>query len=218
VRRPGGRMRTPVVVGLVVVACLGIGAGRARAVPSAANSTIPSHVLLVGRRDAAADTGLGAFTVVVRDVANNPIAGATVEFRVLNCEGARLAADPLQPGVTARCTTHGFTAVTGGNGTVRMCIVGGGTIGSAPGTGPCAQVYAAGVLLGTTSVALPDLDGSRGVGINDLSLWLIDFGLSEPISRSDFDGNGNVTINDLSVWLEIWARGTSIESATSYCP
>ena len=56
------------------------------------------------------------------------------------------------------------------------------------------------------------------VGLIVVPLWLIDFGLSEPISRSDFDGNGNVTINDLSVWLEIWARGTSIESATSYCP
>ena len=211
-------MRTPAIGGLVVVACLGIGAGPARAVPSAANSTIPSHVLMVGRSGALADTGLGAFTVVVRDFSNNPIAGATVEFRVLNCEGARLAADPLQPGVTARCATHGFTAVTGGNGTVRMCVVGGGTVGSPPGAGPCAQVYAAGVLLGMTSVALLDLDGSRGVGINDLSLWLVDFGLNEPISRSDFDGNGSVTINDLSVWLEAWARATSLESASSYCP
>src|SRR6476661_5360768 len=146
-------MRTPVIGVLVGIVCLGIGAGRARAVPSAANSSIPSHILMVGRSGALADTGLGAFTVVVRDAANNPVARATVEFRVLNCEGARLAADPLQPGVTARCATHGFTAVTGGNGTVRMCIVGGGTLGSAPGAGPCAQVYAAGVLLGMTSVA-----------------------------------------------------------------
>jgi hypothetical protein len=173
---------------------------------------------MVGRLAALADTALGAFTVVVRDLANVPVANATVEFRVLNCEGARLASNPLQPGVTARCATHGYTAVTDANGTVRMCLVGGGTVGSPPGAGPCAQVFAAGVLLGTVSVAIFDLDGTGGVTINDLSQWLGDFALNEPISRSDFDGDGTVAINDLSVWLEAWSRGTSAEGATSYCP
>jgi hypothetical protein len=194
------------------------GALPARAVPSAALSSIPSHVVMVGRLAALADTGLGSFTIVVRDLTNNPVGHATVEFRVLNCEGARLAADPLQAGVTARCATHGYTAVTDVNGVVRMCLLGGGTIGSAPGAGACGQVYAAGVLLGFTSVAMFDLDGTGGININDVSLWLSDFGLNEPISRSDFDGDGAVDINDLSVWLEAWGRGTSDQGATSYCP
>jgi hypothetical protein len=208
---------TQVVVAVVLGGCLA-GAQPARAIPSAANSSIPSHVVMVGRLAALADTGLGSFTIVVRDLANNPIANATVEFRVLNCEGARLSANPLQPGVTARCATHGYTAVSDVHGEVRMCLVGGGTVGSPPGTGPCAQVFAAGVLLGTSSVAFFDLDGAGGVAINDLSQWLTDFGLNEPISRSDFDGSGNVTISDLSVWLDAWSRGTSAEGATSYCP
>ena len=173
---------------------------------------------MVGRLGALADTALGAFSVVVRDLANNPMPDRTVEFRILNCEGARLSADALQPGVTTRCATHGITAVTDLRGEVRMTLFGGGTVGSAPGGGPCAQVFAAGVLLGTTSVALLDLDGSRGVGINDLSLWLSDFGLAEPISRSDYDGDGTLTVSDLSLWLEAWSRGTSAEGATSYCP
>jgi hypothetical protein len=212
-------MRTqPFTVATLLVACLVAPARPARAVPSAANSTIPSHVVMVGRLGALADTALGAFTIVVRDLANNPIPGATVEFRVLNCEGARLSSDPLQAGVTARCATHGYTALTDVHGAVRMCLVGGGTVGSPPGTGPCAQVFASGVLLGTVRVAWFDLDGMGGIGINDLSQWLTDFGLNEPISRSDFNGDGGVTISDLVVWLDAWSRGTSAEGATSYCP
>jgi len=208
----------PVLAGLVLAVGLSAAAGPARAVPSPANSSVPSHVLMVGRRDALADTALGSFTIVVRDLANNPLRNVTVEFRVLNCLGARLAADPLQPGVTARCATHGYTAVTNTAGEVRMCLLGGGTIGSPPGGGACGQVFAAGTLIGQPSVALLDLDGGSGVGINDLSLWLNDFGLNEPISRSDYDGNGVLSVNDLSLWLEYWAHGTSVQSATSYCP
>ena len=202
----------------VGMALLALAAGPARAVPSPGNSSVPSHVLLVGRLYAQADTALGNFTIVVRNLANNPLAGVLVEFRILNCEGARLASDPLQPGVTARCATHGYTAVTDVHGEVRMCIVGGGTVGSMPGGGACAQVFAAGVLIGTPSVAYLDLDGGNGLGINDLSKWLDDFALNEPISRSDFDGSGALSVNDLSVWLEAWSRGTSAQSATSYCP
>jgi hypothetical protein len=207
-----------VVAAAIVLGGSLAGVTTARAVPSASNSSIPSHVLMVGRLAALADTALGSFSIVVRDLANVPIAGATVEFRVLNCDGARLSANPLQPGVTARCATHGYTAVTNLYGEVRMCLVGGGTVGSPPGAGPCAQVFAGGVLLGTASVGIFDLDGAGGVAINDLAMWLTDFALNEPISRSDFDGSGTVTINDLSVWLEAWARGTSSEGATSYCP
>lgn len=208
----GGAFKLLLFVGLA------IGARSAQAIASAANSSIPRHVIMVGRSGAQADTALGAFTVVVRDLANNPIARSVVEFRVLNCEGARLASDALQPGVTTRCATHGVTAVTDMSGAVRMTLVGAGTVGSAPGAGPCAQVFANNVPLGSVSVAWLDLDGSRGLGINDLSLWLTDFGLNEPISRSDFDGDGALTVNDLSFWLEAWWRGRSSESAASYCP
>lgn len=205
-------------ISILFAACLAAGARTARAVPSPGTSHVPSHVLMVGRLGALADTALGAFTVVVRDAANNPVTNKTVEFRVLNCEGARLATDALQPGVSTRCDTHGITALTDVHGEVRMTLLGGGTVGSPPGGGPCAQVFAAGVLLGTTSVAWLDQDGVHGLGINDLSMWLSDLGLNEPISRTDYDGDGTLTVNDLSLWLEAWSRGTSAESATSYCP
>src|SRR5262245_39668671 len=122
----------------VAVASLAVAnAGRAHAVPSAQNSTIPHHVLMVGRSFGQADTALGAFTVVVRDLANNPLANRTVELRVLNCEGARIATNALQSGIGTVCATHGVTAVTNQQGVVRMAIVGGGTPGAAPGTGAC---------------------------------------------------------------------------------
>ncbi|HEY6194532.1 MAG TPA: hypothetical protein VI504_05765 [Candidatus Eisenbacteria bacterium] len=200
------------------LAALAAGAWPARAVPSPSTSHVPAHVVMVGRVGTQADTAFGAFTVVVRDVANAPVANSSVEFRVLNCEGARLATDALQPGVSTRCDTHGITAVTDVNGEVRLTLIGGGTPGAAPGGGSCAQVFASGVLLGMVSVSFLDMDGQRGLGVNDLSLWLADLALNEPISRSDFDGNGALTPNDLSVWLTAWSRAKSYESASSYCP
>ena len=50
-------------------------------------------------------------------------------------------------------------------------------------------MFASGVLLGTATLAYVDLDGSDGMGGNDISLWLTDFGSGEPIGRSDFDGD-----------------------------
>src|SRR5260221_5993780 len=98
------------ILALGMVAGLAAGAHPAgAALPSAANSTIPKHVLMVGRLGALADTAFGAFTIVVRDAANDPLNGVQVEFRVLICEGARLSTDALQPGIATRCETHGIS-------------------------------------------------------------------------------------------------------------
>jgi len=193
-------------------------ASRSHAVPSPANSSIPAHMLLVGRAGDLADTTYGAFTVVVRDAANNPVANSTVEVRILNCPGARLSSDSYDPPSTIRCGTAGVLQTTNALGEARIALVGGGTPGSPPGTGPCVQVFASGVILGTASLAYPDLDGSGGLGTNDISLWLGDFALGEPIGRSDFDGDGRLDASDLSLWLGIWGAAHSTQSATSYCP
>src|SRR5262245_1302062 len=145
-------------------------ARNAHAVPSAANSHIPSHILLVGRSGALADTAVGAFTVVVNDVANVPVAGSTVEVRILNCFDARLSSDAFVPGATIRCASHGVQGVTDQNGEVRLTVVGGGTPGSPAGTGPCVQIFASNVPLGTATLAYLDLDGSGGLGANDITL------------------------------------------------
>jgi hypothetical protein len=190
----------------------------AHAATSPANSTIPSFVLMVGLREGVPDTTLGAFTIVARDFANNPDVGKLIEFRILNCPAARLAADQLQPGISTRCATHGVTAITDVNGMVRFAVVGGSEIDGLHGMGPCAQVYSGGVAIGTARVAYLDLDGSGGLGANDLAVWLSDFGTGEPIGRSDFNGDQQLTADDLSVWLQIWADGRQVESPAAYCP
>jgi len=200
----------------VVVALLAVRG--AHAVPSPSNSTIPQHVLLVGRLDALADTTEGAFSVVVRDLTNAPVANSTVEFRILNCPGARLSSDSYVPGSTIRCATVGVLQATDSHGEVRMTAVGGGTPGSPAGAGPCAQVFASGVLLGTITLSYLDLDGSGGLGTNDLALWLTDFGSGEFPGRSDYDGDGILGANDLSIWLSAWGSGRSFQSAATYCP
>jgi hypothetical protein len=63
-----------------------------------------------------------------------------------------------------------------------------------------------------------DLDGAGGVGANDLSIWLADFGSGEPHARSDYDGSGAVGAADLSEWLGVFAAGTSTQSCTTSCP
>ena len=193
-------------------------AGRAHAVPSPALSHIPSHILLVGRSGDLADTTIGAFTVVVHDATNNPVANSTVEVRILNCPGARLSSQSYDPPSTIRCSTAGVLQTTDIHGEARIALVGGGTPGSPPGTGPCVQIFASGVILGTATLAYVDLDGSGGLGTNDISLWLGDFALGEPIGRSDFDGDGRLDASDLSQWLGIWGAAHSTQSATSYCP
>src|SRR5690349_21811248 len=87
-------------------------AGPSHAVPSPANSRIPSHILLVGRSADLADTSSGAFLVVVHDATDAPVANSTVEVRILNCNGARLASQPYDPGSAIRCGTVGETKTT----------------------------------------------------------------------------------------------------------
>lgn len=198
--------------------CALLCAAQAHAVPSASTSRIPSHMLLLGRVSDLADTTAGAFLVVVHDAANNPVVNSMVEVRILNCPGARLGAQSYDAGSTIRCGTAGVLRTTDLHGEARFTLVGGGTPGSAPGGGPCVQVFASGVPLGTATLAYLDLDGTGGLGSNDMSLWLADFALNEPIGRSDYDGDTTVSANDLSIWLGIWGAGGSAESAASYCP
>jgi hypothetical protein len=108
----------------------------AHAIPSAANSHIPSHILLVGRKLDLADTSSGAFTVIVHDAANTPVANSTVEVRILNCPGARLSTQSYVPGGTIRCGTAGVLGTTDANGEVRLTVVGGGLAGAPAGAGP----------------------------------------------------------------------------------
>jgi hypothetical protein len=62
----------------------------AGAIPSAALSTIPHHIVLVALDSGVPDAATGEFVIVVRDAANNPVDGSKIEVRFQNCSGARL--------------------------------------------------------------------------------------------------------------------------------
>ena len=210
--------RSPIRTALTLVLAL-IASGQASAVPSAANSRIPAHVLLVGRVAELADTTAGAFSVVVNDYENVPMPDRVVELRLVNCTDARVSSNPYEPGTTIRCDSRGVLQTTDRHGEVRMTAVGGGNPAAAPVTGPCAQVWASpGIQLGIVKVAYLDLDGDGGTGSGDLSLWLADYASSEPRSRSDYDGDGTLSSIDLSIWLGVFAAGRSAQSAATYCP
>ena len=65
-----------------------------------------------------------------------------------------------------------------------------------------------------------DVDGANGVGVNDASVWLTDFGTvgNPAFGRSDFDCSGDVGINDFSVLLTAFGSGTQVQSCGAACP
>lgn len=75
-----------------------------------------------------------------------------------------------------------------------------------------------GRFIGAPTVAAYDLDGSHGVGANDLSVWLDDFGSTLDIGRGDYAGSGFIGANDLSMWLSVFGSATSLESCAASCP
>jgi hypothetical protein len=178
----------------------------------------PARITLVGSSAGVADA-FGAFTLNVRDQANNPLYGASIVIDFSGCADIAICADQLDPGVTVNCaakTTRKFTDVSGG---VSFIILGGSN-GAGGVNAPLhgARVFANGTLLASPTAAALDLDGSSGVGINDLSVWLGDFGATSPRGRSDFDGDDSVGINDLSVWLAAFGLQGSAQSCVTRCP
>jgi hypothetical protein len=198
---------------LTAAGCL-VASVAAAGVPSAANSTVPGGIRLVGSKAGVPDPH-GTFSIVVRDLANNPLNGASVVIDLSGCGDLNLCSEQLDAGATVTCpakTTRKFTDISG---TVTFTVLGSshGLASELQGAG---RIYANGTLIGSPTVAAFDLDGASGVGINDLSRWLIDFGTSgnPPFGRSDLDLGGTVGINDLSRWLQEFGFGTSLTS----CP
>jgi hypothetical protein len=204
---------------LTAAGCL-IASAAMAGVPSPGNSTVPPCISLVGSKAGAADP-VGNFTVTVRDLANNPLNGASVVVDLSGCTDIAICSDQLDAGALVNCaakTTRKFTNLAG---QVSFIVLGGSNgSGNATTLLGGAKIYANGTLIGSPTAAAFDLDGSNGVGINDLSVWLTDFGtLGNPaFGRSDFDCSGSVGINDLSVWLTEFGNGTSAASCAISCP
>jgi len=157
------------------------------AVPSAANSTLPTCMALCPLGDM-------TFTVVVRDLANNPVIGSTVALDFSQCPGASFCewwpTDPYVLNVPART----ILATTDATGTVQLPARVGGT-----GASGSVRVYADGVFLRDYALASPDQDGN-GLVLEgspfgaDATLFAAKLGTSDP--TADFDCDGDVDEDD----------------------
>jgi hypothetical protein len=204
---------------LTAAGCL-IASAAMAGVPSPGNSVTPPCISLVGNLAGVPDAA-GSFTVTVRDLANNPLNGSSVVVDLSGCTDLSMCADQLDAGATVNCaakTTRKFTNLAG---QVSFIVLGGSNgSGNATTLLAGAKIYANGTLIGSPTAAAFDLDGINGVGINDLSAWLTDFGTfgNPAFGRSDYDCSGGVGINDLSVWLSEFGAGTSQASCAANCP
>ena len=185
-------------------------------VPSAANSTTPSCISLVGNTSGVPDA-VGTFTVIVRDLANNPLSGASVVVDISGCSELAICDDQLDANALVTCGSKTTRKFTDGLGSVTFTVLGGGDGTPAATLLNGGRIYANGTLIKSPTVAAYDLDGSSGVGANDLSAWLTDFGLGNPYGRSDYDCSGSVGANDLSFWLTEFGNGTSAASCAVNC-
>ncbi len=181
--------------------------------PSPANSTVPRIIALMGHDGSGNTDPHGEFQVVFRDLANNPMPNAVIRVE-LTVFDVVLCADQQ-----AELTGHGPSYVEGltnqaGVFTVRLRGAGAGVAQQIPSGPRGGKIFGNGQLLATVEVVAYDLDGTGGVGANDLSLWLEDFGLGQDFLREDYDGNGNMGANDLSFWLTLFGDGASAASCS----
>jgi len=211
-----------------VLAACGVVFGAAVAfagVPSPANSIpLPPRINLVGVNSGSllADSLSPAskITVIVRDLANNPIANSSV---VLDFTGdisdTRIGDTQPYQGVTANCGTHAVTALTDATGSVLFVVQGGGKspagIKHAAGAG---KIYADGVLLGSLNVGMYDLNGLGGVDPLDLSQLGGDIFSGVNPDRANYNNDGVVDGLDLSIWGAVFFSARSNQSAATYCP
>jgi hypothetical protein len=205
--------------------CAGVGTGY-----PFPNSTIPCGINLVGLQNGLADPQ-GKITMVVRDLANNPVVGCDVSVDFSGClPDIRIATVQPWPGLRLECTAApgGAAAVgivhgiTDANGIVTMSIVGGAsnTVGGAPGAGfRCATVYAGAVNLGTINVGAFDQNAAGGVNPSDVSMVISDVLRGVVVGRSDLNCTSSINVADISLELRasLAAQSQGIASAADYC-
>jgi hypothetical protein len=161
----------------------------------------------------------GEFHVVCRDLANNPMAGAVVTIDLSACPDLFICADQLDPAATVNCANKTVSKITAADGSVHFNM-----LGSSNGAGGGVtllnggRIYKNGTLIASPTVSAYDLDGGSGLGANDLSAWLGDFGSGQNFGRSDYDCSGSIGANDLSFWLKAFGSGAMAQSCSSACP
>jgi hypothetical protein len=173
--------------------------------PDAGNSTIPSLIVLVGHDGSGTPDPAGQFMITIRDLANNPLPNVTIRLQLTASDVGFCASQAAGLVVHLPDAVEGVTDARG----QFIASVKGMGVGAASHTAGGVQIYANGVLQGEPNIAAIDLDGSGGAGINDLAVWLGDFGSGPQYLRDDYDGSGSIGVNDLATWLAWYGRGLS---------
>ena len=153
-------------------------------VPSAANSSVDPCLVFCPVSDI-------PFGVVVRDLANNPVAGSHVTLDFSRCPSfAHCLGVPSS--ITVSDANRTLSMVADASGTAVFYMPMGGICpGSAVG------ILADGVLLATRSLASPDRDGNGFPDLTDEAAIQALVGSSDP--TADFDCNGIVNQADVDI-------------------
>jgi hypothetical protein len=176
------------LLGPLLVAFLAMGAHQGAAgVPSPMNSTVPPCFV-------ACPAGDVTFTVVVRDIANYPVANSTVWLDFSACPAFPVCADCCA-GITIYPELRLATRVTDASGVAAFPLKLGGVC-----SGQRMRVFADGVMLTYSGVpvASPDQDGDLLVDAGDALRVHGLIGTSE--QGADFDCDGTVTQADFD-WM-----------------
>jgi len=173
------------LVGLALTAAI---RNASAGVPDASHCTV-DHVIISSYDNTGAVAGNGpctpgatrGFDVFVRDVANNPVAGATVS---LQFQGTGTGIKPYQlqnPGVSVDCSTRTISALTDASGHAQMVA----RFGHFAETSVI-PVYADGVFLKFVEARSPDYFTDGTVTLNDYSQFVTDYTAATLPPRSDF--------------------------------
>lgn len=203
---------------LSVIALAIPGTARA-AIPSPINSTVPACLALCPLGDL-------PITVVVRDIANNPVAGSAVVLDFSQCPGAHICEPWQYDPYTVNLSARTILATTDASGAITIPAHVGGV-----GAAGSVRLYADGVLLHAYALASPDQDGSGAVydgppiGGNDIATFTPKLGTTD--LTADFTCDGVVNEDDRIViyyhygqscvgWIDAARRSTWGELKTHY--
>lgn len=203
---------------LCVLVFLAMASPALSGVPSSGTSTLPPRIFIVGWNGTVPDAPAGEFAITVRDLGGNPVVGSTVMVDFSPITELRIATSMMDAAAFTNCPHRYVRRATDAAGVAKLTVMGRAN-GLSPQLGELrANIYADGVLLGSVPVSIFDLDGAGGMGANDVSLWLGDYGSLQYYGRGDYDGNGRLGANDLSLWIGILGAGGSSLSVTTVCP
>ena len=181
---------TPIVrSALALLLVAGFACPATAAVPSAANSSFPSCL-------ATCPFGDIHFVVVVRDLANNPVAGALVDLEFADCPGAYLCPQRPDYGYTVNPVTRSVRMIADASGSADFPLHVGGVCAAGG-----VRLFADGVFFASYALASPDQSGD-GVVISifgtDFTTFNAKLGTTDP--TADFDCSGSVDAADTFIF------------------